>query len=95
MVGLPMAVSKLSTDGVDESESDDIDVLVADLEVAEVLVAEDSESESGNMAVPSPSSMTLNSSRRCWLKASLSDMCGVARSCEVQGADSCFLLFCL
>jgi len=51
MIGQPMVVSKSLPDGVDdEVESDDADVLVADLEVAEILVPEDSKSESGNMA---------------------------------------------
>src|SRR5882672_794373 len=69
MIGQPMVVSKSSPDGVDdEVESDDAKVLVADSEVAEVLVPEDSESESGNM-VASQSSVILNSSR-CSLKAS-------------------------
>ena len=91
MIGWPMVVSKSSPDGVDdEVESDDAEVLVADSEVAEVLVPEDSESESGNM-VASWSSVIFISSRRCLLKASLSDlrgMPGFARSCEVEGADS-------
>ena len=50
-----MGVSKLSSDGVDddvESENaEDAAVLVA--EVAEMLIVEDLESESGSTAVPS------------------------------------------
>ena len=64
MMGQWMGVSKLSSDGVDDhvelEDAEDAAVLVA--EVAEVLVVEDSESESGSTAVPSWSSMTLKSS---------------------------------
>ena len=45
MISQPVSVSKLLSDGVDEEvEADDANGLVADLEVAEVFVAGDSDS---------------------------------------------------